>query len=96
MLHPVTGLPQGGRGSPVLSHRGRDGLEDVGHSGSGQRRTPQSKDVRGADDFLVTAPAREVFADPVRPALTTFLAARGVRLSPPKPVLSRLAQGWDF
>src|SRR6266571_3560136 len=82
-LWPTTaGVPQGGMVSPVISHLVLDGLEDVVHSGSWQRRIHKINDVRGADDFIVTAHAREVLEDTVLPSINTFLAARGVRLSP--------------
>ena len=58
---PTTaGVPQGGILSPVISHMGRDGLEDVVHGGTWHRRVHKRNDVRWADDVIVTANAREV------------------------------------
>jgi RNA-directed DNA polymerase len=83
-LSPTTaGVPQGGLSSPVSSHRVLDGLADVVHGGHWHRRGPQSNDVRWADDFMVTANSRDVLEHTVLPAVNAFLAARGVRLSPP-------------
>jgi RNA-directed DNA polymerase len=94
---PTTaGVPQGGMVSPVISHRVLDGLADVVHGGPWHRRVHKSNDVRWADDFLVTANSQEVFAETVLPSITTFLAARGVRLSPHKTILTPRTQGFDF
>jgi RNA-directed DNA polymerase len=73
-----------------------DGLASVVHGGHWHRRVHQMNDVRWADDFLITANARAVFAYTVLPAVNTFVAARGVRLSPHKTVITPLAQGFDF
>jgi RNA-directed DNA polymerase len=96
-LWPTTaGVPQGGMVSPVLSHRVLDGLEGVVHGGTWQRRVHKINDVRWADAFMVTANSREVLAETVLPSMQTFFAARGVRLSPHKTVMTPLAQGFDF
>jgi hypothetical protein len=52
-------------------------------------------DVRWADDFLVTANAREVLETPSC-RRSTPLAARGVRLSPHKTSITPLSQGFDL
>ncbi len=95
-VFPTTaGVPQGGMVSPVMSPMGLDGLADVGHGGIWPHRVHQITDVRGADDFLVTAHARAVVAETVRPSIHTCLAARGVRLSPHQTVIPPLSQGCD-
>jgi RNA-directed DNA polymerase len=96
-LFPTTaGVPQGGIISPVISNMVLDGLEDVVHGGHWHRRVHQINYVRWADDFIVTANSREVLAHTVLPAVNAFLAARGVRLSPHKTIITPLAQGFDF
>jgi RNA-directed DNA polymerase len=96
-LYPTTaGVPQGGIISPVISNMVLDGLEDVVHGGHWHRRVHQINYVRWADDFIVTANSREVLEHTVLPAVNAFLAARGVRLSPHKTIITPLAQGFDF
>jgi RNA-directed DNA polymerase len=96
-LWPTTaGVPQGGIVSPVISNMVLDGLEGVVHGGTWHRRVHKINYVRWADDFIVTANSREVLEDTVLPSIHTFLAARGVRLSPHKTVITSLAQGFDF
>jgi RNA-directed DNA polymerase len=73
-----------------------DGLEAVVQGGSWHRRLHNLNDVRGADDCIVTAHAREVIEESVLPRINAFLAARGVRLSPTKTVIARLSQGFNF
>jgi RNA-directed DNA polymerase len=52
--------------------------------------------VRWADDFIVTANSRQILEAVILPRIETFLAERGVRLSPEKTVITPLAQGFDF
>ena len=92
----TTGVPQGGMISPVISTRVLDGLEAVVHGSSGHRRVHHINDVRWADDFIVTANARQVLEDTILPRITAFLAERGVRLSATKTVITPLSQGVDF
>ena len=47
-------------------------------------------------DFIVTAHARQVFAETIRPRITAFFADRGVRLSPAKTVMTPITDGFDF
>ena len=96
-LYPTTeGVPQGGIIAPVISTMVLDGLEAVVHGGSWHRRVHHSNSVRWADDFIVTAKSRQVLEDTVLPRINAFLAARGVRLSPTKTVMTPIAQGFDF
>jgi RNA-directed DNA polymerase len=96
LLPTTAGVPQGGIISPVISHRVLAGLASVVYGGHWHRRVPKINYVRWADDFLVTANAREVVAHTVLPAVNAFVAARGVRLSSHKTVITPLAQGFDF
>ena len=96
-LFPTTaGVPQGGIISPVISNMVLDGLEDVVRGGHWHRRGHQINYVRWADDFIVTANSREALEHTVLPAVNAFLAARGMRLSPHKTIITPLAQGFDF
>jgi RNA-directed DNA polymerase len=92
----TTGVPQGGIISPVVSNMVLDGLEAVVHGSSWHRRVNQINYVRWADDFIVTANARQVLEDTILPRITAFLAERGVRLSATKTVITPLSQGFDF
>jgi RNA-directed DNA polymerase len=97
VVFPTTaGVPQGGVISPVISNMVLDGLEGVVHGGHWHRRRHKLNYVRWADDFIVTANSREVLENTVLPAINAFLAARGVRLSPHKTVITPLSQGFDF
>jgi RNA-directed DNA polymerase len=96
-LYPTTaGVPQGGIISPVISNLVLDGLEALVHGSPGHRRVHNINYVRWADDFIVTATARQELAEVVLPRLEAFLAERGVRLSPEKTVMTPLTQGFDF
>ncbi len=67
-LCPTTaGVPQGGISSPVISNRVLDGRETMVQGGSWHRRVHNIHDVRGADDFIVTANSREVLEETVLP-----------------------------
>ena len=92
----TTGGPQGGIVAPVSSHMVLDGLEAVVHGSRWHRRTHHSNYGRWADDFMVTANARQVLEHTVLPRITALLAERGVRLSTTKTVSTPLAQGVAF
>src|SRR5262245_64896158 len=96
-LSPTTaGVPQGGIISPVVSTLVLDGLEAVVHGGAWHRRVHHINYVRWADDFIVTANARQVLEETILPRITAFLAERGVRLSPEKTVITPITDGFDF
>ena len=52
--------------------------------------------IRYADDFVVMARSRRQLETVVLPRLRTFLAARGLRLSPEKTRIVRDTDGFDF
>ena len=52
--------------------------------------------IRYADDFVVTAPSREVLEDYVVPRLTEFLAGRGLSLSEAKTRIVHIDDGFNF
>jgi RNA-directed DNA polymerase len=96
-LYPTTaGVLHGGIISPVISNLVLDGLAAVVQGSSWHRRVHNSNYVRWADDFLVTANSRQVLAEDMLPRIAAFLAARGVRLSTEKTVITPLAQGFNF
>lgn len=77
-LYPTDrGTPQGGLLSPILANMTLDGIED-----SLTKLLPKMKAhfIRYADDFLATAPSKEI-AEDIREHVRKFLAERGLELS---------------
>jgi RNA-directed DNA polymerase len=94
-FHPThEGTPQGGIISPVIANLALDGLERVAKEAA----PPRSKVnvIRYADDFIITACSKELLEEKIRPAVTSFLAERGLRLSATKTKISRIEDGFDF
>jgi len=52
--------------------------------------------VRYADDFIVTASAKELLENEVEPLVADFLKARGLELSPEKTSITHIDEGFDF
>jgi RNA-directed DNA polymerase len=52
--------------------------------------------IRYADDFIVTGNSKEVLETEVRPWIETFLAQRGLQLSPEKTRVTHIEAGFDF
>ncbi|MCZ2094811.1 MAG: group II intron reverse transcriptase/maturase [Anaerolineae bacterium] len=94
------GTPQGGIASPVLANIALDGLQDAVDAAIGPTRNARQPAkvhvVRYADDFVVTGANREVLETQVQPAIESFLAARGLQLSPEKTLITHIARGFDF
>ncbi|RQM47115.1 group II intron reverse transcriptase/maturase [Paraburkholderia bannensis] len=93
------GTPQGGIISPVLANLALNGLDKALSSAfknASQRLAHKVNLVRYADDFVVTGVSREVLSDTIMPAVTTFLAMRGLELSPEKTKITHLTEGYDF
>lgn len=94
------GTPQGGIASPVLANIALDGLQDAVDAAirptRNARHPAKVHVVRYADDFVVTGASREVLETQVKPAIETFLAARGLQLSPEKTLITHIARGFDF
>ena len=94
-LFPTTaGTPQGGIISPILANLALDGLEQAVKQAA--RSGDKVNLVRYADDFIVTGATRELLEQKVKPALTAFLASRGLRLSEQKTVLTHIQRGFNF
>jgi RNA-directed DNA polymerase len=106
-LDPTTmGTPQGGIISPVLANIALDGMERLfgAERPDGRHITPCLRRgsnrginlVRYADDFVITAPSREVLEGYVIPRLAEFLAGRGLELSQAKTRILHIDAGFDF
>jgi RNA-directed DNA polymerase len=52
--------------------------------------------IRYADDFLVTAPSKEVLERYARPKIEAFLAERGLALNQEKTRIVSIDEGFDF
>jgi RNA-directed DNA polymerase len=92
------GTPQGGIISPTLMNMTLDGIERLlnqrfKHSGY---YCPKVSFIRYADDFIITGLSKELLENEVRPLVESFLADRGLRLSPEKTVISHIDDGFDF
>lgn len=99
--HPTeTGAPQGGIISPALCNLTLDGLEQMlREKFAPTERTGKQTQVhvvRYADDFIITGRTRELLAEEVRPAVESFLAERGLELSPTKTRIVHITEGFDF
>ena len=101
-----TGTPQGGVLSPLLANVALDGMERLfdAEGPRGQHRKPSSRTgqnkgialLRYADDFVVTAPTREVLETYVRPQIDAFLQQRGLTLSEAKTRIVHIQEGFNF
>jgi RNA-directed DNA polymerase len=97
------GTPQGGVISPVLANLALDGLErrlreqyPAKGKGSERGRLAGVHLIRYADDFIITGRTRELLEGEVRPLVASFLAERGLELSPEKTRLTHVTDGFDF
>ena len=92
-LYPTDkGTPQGGLVSPILANMALDGIEKML-----DEMFPKMKVhfIRYADDFLVTAPTREI-AEDIRECIEIFLVERGLELSESKTLITHIDNGFDF
>jgi len=96
------GTPQGGIISPCLANATLNGLETElkAHLCEQFGKTRGSKlkvnVVRYADDFVILAGSEELLEETIRPWVETFLAVRGVELSPVKTQITHIERGFDF
>jgi RNA-directed DNA polymerase len=100
------GTPQGGIISPLLANIALDGMERLfgAERSDGRQVIPSLRKgsdqginlIRYADDFVVTAPSREVLENIVVPRLAAFLAGRGLELSVAKTRIVHIDEGFDF
>lgn len=89
----IAGTPQGGICSPTLANLVLDGLEATIRQAA---NSPRVHFIRYADDFLVIARHQEMLSERVVPAITAFLATRGLTLSVEKTVITSIYEGVDF
>lgn len=100
------GTPQGGVASPLLANIALDGMERLfgAEASDGKLISPAFRKgldkginlIRYADDFVVTAPTREVLERSVIPRITEFLRERGLNLSEAKTRIIHTNDGFDF
>ncbi len=102
----LSGTPQGGIISPLLANIALDGLERLfgAENARGKHVSPASRKglhrglnvIRYADDFVVTAPSKEVLQEHGFPKVAEFLASRGLELSEAKTRIVHVDEGFDF
>jgi RNA-directed DNA polymerase len=99
ILHETSdGTPQGSIISPTLANMTLDGLETAVKSACPKALKYKSKlhVIRYADDFVITACSKELLEQHIQPAVTRFLAERGLDLSEEKTRIVPITQGFDF
>ncbi len=94
-LFPTSlGTPQGSLISPSLLTITLSGLELAL-----QAATAKNDKVHlctYADDFIITGASSEVLTETIRPIVESFLAERGLALSPAKTRITHINEGFDF
>ena len=96
------GTPQGGIISPTLANMCLNGLETdlmahlVAQHGKSKLKGLKVNVIRYADDFVITGCSKEWLDAEIRPWVETFLAQRGLRLSPEKTKVVHMDEGFDF
>jgi RNA-directed DNA polymerase len=101
-----TGTPQGGVMSPLVAHVALDGMERLfdAEDAEGRPQKPTRRKginkgiavIRYADDFVITAPTREVLETYARPRMVEFLQQRGLVLNEGKTRIIHLKEGFNF
>ncbi len=101
-----SGTPQGGIISPLLANIALDGMERLfgSENSKGKYKSPSIRNgnnkgislIRYADDFIVTAPTREIIIDYILPSLRKFLGTRGMTLNTAKTRIVHKNEGFDF
>lgn len=88
------GVPQGGIISPTISNMVLDGMEQaVLRAVSGRHRINFD---RYADDFIITGKSKSILENVIRPVVESFLAVRGLELSPEKTLITHIQNGFTF
>ncbi len=90
-----TGTPQGGIISPILANLALDGMQNAIRQAV-CKEGDKVNFVRYADDFIVTGATQELLEQKVKPALTAFLASRGLELSEQKTITTHIEKGFNF
>ena len=106
--HPVTGTPQGGILSPLLSNLALSVLDEhfvaawESFGPNHARKTRRSKGlanyrlVRYADDWVVLVAGTREHAEALRDEAADVLATMGLRLSMQKTRIAHIDEGFDF
>jgi len=89
-----SGTPQGGIISPSLLVITLSGMAQAIKAAT--RRQDKVNLCVYADDFIVTGATPEILTNNVRPVVESFLAERGLTLSPTKTRLTCIEEGFDF
>ncbi len=102
----ITGTPQGGILSPLLSNIALSVLDDhfagrwegdrVARAKRRRHGLPNYRLVRYADDFVVMVFGTEVHAQATRDEVAAVLAPMGLRLSEEKTRIAHIDEGFDF
>lgn len=92
-LYPTkAGVPQGGSISTVICNMVLDGLEPI----LCKEFQHKVQFVRYADDFIITGSDPDLLRNKVMPLVESFVAERGLHLSPEKTVVTHIENGFDF
>jgi len=106
--HPITGTPQGGILSPLLSNLALSVLDEhfvaawESFGPNHARKTRRSKGlanyrlVRYADDWVVLVAGTRPHAEALRDEAAAVLATMGLRLSVEKTRIAHIDEGFDF
>ncbi len=89
------GTPQGGVISPCLLTITLSGLEAAIKAATNPGRDKVHL-CTYADDFIITGTTSEVLTETIRPIVESFLAERGLILSPTKTRITPIEEGFDF
>jgi RNA-directed DNA polymerase len=89
------GTPQGGIISPCLLTITLSGLEAAIKAASKSTRD-KVHICTYADDFIITGATSEILTETIRPIVESFLAERGLALSPTKTRITPIEEGFDF
>jgi len=90
------GTPQGGTISPMIMNMVLDGLETIIMNKFPRWKRQKVNFIRYADDFVITAIDKQTITNDIIPLVKSFLAERGLELSPEKSKITHIDDGFDF
>ena len=88
------GTPQGGIISPTIANMTLDGLEEIIYRAVPRRSRVNF--IRYADDFIITGKSLRLLEEDIKPMVESFLAERGLSLSPDKTAITYIKNGFTF
>jgi RNA-directed DNA polymerase len=92
-----SGTVQGSLISPTIANMVLDGIDSHIQTQFGKRlKTHKVHVIRYADDFIITANSKEFLENEIKPSITVFLNARGLRLSTEKTIITHIQEGFNF